>query len=67
MGKPTIKAKTPAECRDKIVNFLKGQAHSYRMQYNLSEKKIAKREAQIKADVCMGIALFLGDMVIDED
>lgn len=67
MGKPTIKAKTPVECRDKIVNFLKGQAHSYRMQYNLSEKKIAKREAQIKADVCMGIALFLGDMIINEE
>lgn len=66
MGKPTIKAKTPEECRDKIVNFLKGQAHNYRMQYQLAEKKLSKREAQIKADVCMGIALFLGDVIIED-
>ena len=66
MGKPTIKAKTPTECRDKIVNFLKSQAHTYRAQYQSADKAIAKREARIKADVCMGIALFLGDVTIND-
>lgn len=64
MGKPTIKAKTPQECRDKIVNFLKSQAHNYRTQYQTAKNAPAKREARIKADVCMGIALFLGDVII---
>ena len=67
MGKPTIKAKTPTECRDKIVNFLKSQAHTYRIQYQTAKNAPSKREARIKADVCMGIALFLGDVIINED
>ena len=67
MGKPTIKAKTPTECRDKIVNFLKSQAHTYRAQYQTAKNAPSKREARIKADVCMGIALFLGDVIINED
>ena len=67
MGKPTIKAKTPEECRDEIVNFLKSQAHNYRMQYQTADRKLAKREAQVKADVCMGLALFLGDVIINKE
>ena len=67
MGKPTIKAKTPTECRDKIVNFLKSQAHTYRIQYQTAKNAPSKREARIKADVCMGIALFLGDIIINEE
>jgi len=67
MGKPTIKAKTPEECRDKIVNFLKEQAHNYHRDSLIAERKLVKREAQVKADVCMGMALFLGDVVINKD
>lgn len=67
MGHPVIKAKTPEECRDKIVNFLKSQANIYRAQYQTADKALAKREARVKADVCMGIALFLGDVVITNE
>lgn len=63
---PVIKASTPEECKESIINFLKGQAHSYRLAMNKAERKKVKHEAQVKADVCMGIALFLDGCRIEK-
>lgn len=67
MAKATIKAKTPEECRDRIVEFLKHQGHSYHSAGIIADRKLVKKQAQVKADLCMGLALFLDGCVIDKE
>lgn len=64
---PTIKASTPEECKTKIVNFLKEQAHNYHRASMIAERKLVKRDANIKADVCMGMAMFLDGCRIESN